>query len=489
MDAKIDQLREAMAKLGSAEAVTLARTLETQRALGQTVLPVDLILAALRPQLRKARPPRIPNLLRLACAGFEDFLTDGQDAERLTGLVPRSAIGPWWQSLLRVAPQEIKNYEAQLAAAVQGPDKSAAIENLGHAVRRSARFWTEAILAMLQDRKLTDPEIRKFMSDIGLRADFAEIAHILAIEEPLGQALDAVTGVAARLNQARGRRILDFGPDIVTETKNQYLSFTEAHGLDVRYVALGLMNRLDRPWEVLRLGRALSWKPTDTMMYDTELGIIGQRLIRDLAIVTSEIELLAPNPRAGAEPADYARLLRVVQRYLESAEGMLGEFGFRRDSGWGEKILETRTILARAFDAERLSLVARTALAVLPVKRGPPSRGGVSEAPDYDTAPAPETIELALDAAHLLHLLVHKGDRHGLANPARAAIEAAGTEINNRTGRHYDELGKNPRHAPIAAQLNAVIRVCEVLFDDGRAKVMARRLHNLRQVRPKAKVG
>src|SRR4029077_1885808 len=118
-----------------------------------------------------------------------------------------------------------------------------------------------------------------------------------------------------------------------------------------RYFALGLMNRLERPWYVLRLGRALSWKPTDALLQDTELGIVGQRLIRDIEALVHELEGLMPSRRGRSPQAtDYGRRHQIMRRYIETSEGMLSEFGFRRDSDWGEQILETRGALSRALD-------------------------------------------------------------------------------------------------------------------------------------------
>ena len=481
MDKKIEQLKGLLDTLPTNEAVALARKIETQRVLGQSELPADAILAALRPQLRRARPPRVPTLCRLACIGFEDFLVDATDETRLPGLIPRATIAPWWQALERLAPQEIKAMEAELARHVAANDRIG-IDRLGETVRRSARGWTEAVLAAAAARKLADPAARKALADPGVQADFAEIARLLAIAEPLRQALEAVSAVAARSGQKDGRRITEFGADTVTEAKQQYLRFSETHGLESRYVALGLMNRLARPWEVLRLGRSLSWKPTDALMRDTELGIIGQRLIRDLEAHAREVELLAPSRRRGAGTAvDYARLHQAMVLYIESAEGMLSEFGFRRDSPWGEQILDTRAALGRALGPDQLAEVAETCLAVLPLRRGVSARGLASDDPDLETTPAPETIEQALRAGKFLTLLAQKGSRHGLSSPARTTIEGVGNEINNRCDRLFDELSETPGHAVAAAQIGAIVRVAEALFEDGRSQVMARRLKNMQR--------
>ena len=67
-----------------------------------------------------------------------------------------------------------------------------------------------------QSRKLADPVTRKALGDIGLQSDFAEIARILAIAEPLRKALDVVIAAATRGGQAQGRHIRDFSAEAVT---------------------------------------------------------------------------------------------------------------------------------------------------------------------------------------------------------------------------------------------------------------------------------
>jgi hypothetical protein len=481
MDQKSEQLKGLLNTLPTTEAVTLARKLETQRALGKETLPAETVLSALRPHLRRIRPQRVPTLCRLACAGFEDFLVDRVDDPRLPGLIPRSAIAPWWQACERLAPEDMKTFNADFARLIAASDWHG-VEKLGEMLRTAARGWTDTILSAFGSRKLADAATRKALGDIGLQTDFAEIARVLAIAEPLRQALDAVIAVAVRNGAAQGRRILDFHADTVTAAKQQYLHFAEVAGFDSRYFALGLMNRLERPWFVLRLGRALSWKPTDALLQDTELGIVGKRLIHDIEALVRELENLMPSRRGrSSQAADYGRLYEIMARYIETSEGMLSEFGFRRDSDWGEQILETRAQLSRALAEDRLALVAETPLSLLPLRRGVSVRGLASDDPDLETVPTPEAIEQAIRAAKLLVLLIQKGGRHGISSPARATVEELGIEIDNRAKRIYDELAQNPRHAAAAAQLSAIIKVCEALFEDGRATVMTRRLVNMQR--------
>jgi hypothetical protein len=475
-DKKLEALKGFLDRLPPREAAALARRLELQRTLGQETVPAESILASLRQQLRVAQPFRTPTLRRLVSSGFEDFLVNRQDATRMPGLIPHVSIEPWWQALQALAPAEIKAYETELARHAAAQDW-AAIERFSAVVQRAACVWTAATLAVPSDQKHADPALRRVLRDPGLQTDFAEIARLLAIADPLRQALEAVSTTAARLGQTRGRRILEFSDDTISEAKQQYLRFTDAHGTDARYVALGIMNRLERPWQILRLGRALSWKPDDAMMQDTELAILGQRLTHDLAVLASEIDALMPSPdKAGTDATDFKQMQQALTRYIDNAEQMLGEFGFRRDSAWGEQILATRGTLANALAANRLAQVAEIALAVLPLDRGISARRLGNQNPDLQAVPSGETVEQAVRAARFLMLLLQRGARHGLSSLALSAIDTVGTAIVNRGNRLFDLLAREPSHAAAIAQLNGAIRIAGVLFDDGRADLMSRRL-------------
>jgi len=122
MDQKADQLKGLLNALPTTEAVALARKLETERALGKATLPAETVLSVLRPQLRRVRPQRVPTLCRLACVGFEDFLADRVDDPRLPGLIPRTAILPWWQACERIAPDEVKIFAADFGKLVAASD-------------------------------------------------------------------------------------------------------------------------------------------------------------------------------------------------------------------------------------------------------------------------------------------------------------------------------------------------------------------------------
>jgi len=461
VEKKLAELRGFLDQLPPQEAAALARKLELQRALGQETPPAATILAGLRRQLRVAQPARTPTLFRLVAAGFEEFLVGHPGAIRMSGVIPRASIDPWWQTLKQRAPEEMKAQEAELQRLLAANDW-AAIERFGAAAQRAARQWTEAALA--DGTAVSDP---------GLRADCAEIAHLLGIAAPLREAVELASTVAARLGQTQARRILEFSDETVAEARRQYLRFAQSHGVDARYVALGIMNRLERPWQILRLARALGWNPAEAATPHAELTLLADRLVHDLVLLAGDLDALMPLPGRPADTAtDFRQMHQALTRYIENAEQMLGQFGLRRDSVWGERIQLTRAVAADALTPERLALVGEVALAVLPPE-------GEGAAPR--SVPAGETIEQAMRAARFLVLLRQRGGGLGLATAVQSATDAVGAALRDRGERLYDTLARQPNDCAASAQLNAAIRIAGILFEDGRAEEMAQRLKSLQR--------
>ena len=471
---KAKKLQQFLGRLSSRQATAVARGVETERAMGEPTLPSETILEALRPQLRQAGAKRVPTLKRLACIAFEDFLTDRDDDPRLPGIIARAAVDPWWRALRRMAGAEIDAFEAELKELVKRGDE-AGVALLGDTVARVARGWTEGVLAQLEKRK-GDPALKKLFGDPLLLIDLREIARVLPLGGAVRSGIDAVLRVASRNGEAQGRRLSDLGPAAVNEAKQQYQHMSDAFGTDASYFALGLLNKLERAWTILRLGRALSWKPNDAMVLDTEFGVIGERLIADLQRQARDIAALAWKRDALEQlPA----LQRLIGCYIDDAEGLLGEFGFRRDSVWGEAILGTRAEIARAVADDLVPRVGELALEVLPQTQRAGSRRQLS-VPDLKRVPDPRATARAVEGAHFLRFLMQRGARHGLAVAAREATDLVGEEINRRSTQLFDELRTTPEQPIIPGQIEAAQQVADALFDDGRGDLLARRLRNAR---------
>lgn len=477
MNDKTAQLQTALDQLSSSEALALARAVELQRAMGEEKLPTDSILERLRPQMKELRPSRVPTLRRLVCRGFEEFLCDQEDNPRLPGLLPRGTIMPWWRGLARVAGPSMAEREAALRRLIAG-NNSAALAAFATETQQAAAGWTRTLLAELRKPK-GDKAVKALFARPLQIADIAEIAEILTIAAPLGAAMDAILNHLSDLRRLDGGRISELTPDSVTEIKAHYVSISETHGMSSRYLALALLNRLSHPWHIMRIGRALSWKPNDALVHDTEFGIVGTRLILEIRRLSNEI-VLAAEPRSG-QPLDCERLGLCVERYMNAVEGVVDAFGFRRESDWGEAIMQSRTAAAGALDGDLLDRLAARVLDLMPMTRRPGRPRGFGEQPDVDAVPDPAAIDGALTAARFLMILLQRGQRHGFSHAARGALDQLGEAIEHRAVGLLGELKATPRNQAIVAQFDAVVRACDIMYEDRRGALLIRRMNLARR--------
>jgi hypothetical protein len=459
---KTAQLQTVLGRLAPQQAVQLAHAVELDHALGKEKLPSAPILEALRPTLRLAKPPRVPTLQRLICAGLEEFLCDRADDPRLEGLIPRSSLAPWWQAVTLIAAGEIQTFETKLREQLTAPVPH--LEALQHEVQSAAIGWSTTLVAEMAKTK-PDAAIRKLLRE-PIARDVDVIAHVLNVAQPLTAAMKTLTRVAARVNVLEEKRITDLTTDCVTLVKQQYLALSESHGMDARFLALAVLNRLTQSVQVLRLGRALSWKPNDSLVANTELFCIGARLIGEVERLARA--LLLQMPQRGPLPSG-AMLGAALAHYLDESEGVLTEIGVRRDSPWGASILQTRSHIAEALNSDFLDRFADQILAVMPMTD--------RRKPDLAEAPTRETIIAANDAAGFLRLLTQRGQRHGFAKPAYETLDELGPELEARISALCEIAARSPADGPvIEAQVRAMADICDELFNDGRSTVFMRRL-------------
>ena len=445
-DEKAKKLELILAKLSQRQALAFARSLETERALGRASLPTEAILAALRPQLRHGQAPRVPTLCRLACTAFEEFLTDSTELKRPEGRITRAVIAPWWKGVQAVGGNDMLELERSFRDHVTGTDK-AALAVFAQTVHRAVRQWTETLVKRLTEGE-GDPSLKAIFAGLNLMADLREVARILPLAETLRSGLDAVIAVAQREGKARGRWLAELGPETSAEAARQYRKVRDAFGVDVGYFALALINRLERPWDILRLGRELAWRQDGSLVRDTEFGAIGRRLLREFEILAHEIAAFAGNGEGSLAP-----LLATLERYAEASQALLGEGGFRRGSTWAEEVTEIRAQVVETLGAPFIERLGETVLAVLPQR-------GAGPIPDQ---PA---IRRAAEAARLLVFLRAQGGKSGLVPGVQRPAEQSAKAI----GRRVKELAAAAKNAAdagaLASQAEAAALISDILFGE-----------------------
>jgi hypothetical protein len=461
------KLEEILGRLSAHQALAVARSLETERALGRTTLPIEAILAALRPQLQAGFAKRVPTLCRLACTPFEDFLTDGTEVKQPDGRIRRLVIAPWWQGLQHLGGSDMEALEAEFRALITGTDQTAAAA-FGKKVAAAVRGWTETMLQRLSEVE-GDAKLKAIFDGLGVMCDLREVARVLPMAGALRTGIDAVIAVAEIQGEARGRRVLDLSPATRAEAVQQYKAIRETFGVHVSLFALALVNRLDRPWAILLLGRELAWKQDDSLVRETEFGAIGRRMLSELELIARELRALV----ADKDPlAQHAPLARTLKRFVEGCQAVLAETGFRKGSTWAEEVQELRSQVLQAIDGPLVPRIDAAVLAVLPLRRGEDGEEG----PDLSAIPDPHGIARALNGARFLATIREHGAHQGFGAAARRTADEVAAALEQRVAWLVEAAPAAADNVAVAAQIEAAGALSLILHAGAHGQDLVRQL-------------
>src|SRR6056297_883861 len=87
--------------------------------------------------------------------------------------------------------------------------------------------------------------------------------------------------------------MLRLNETMVNIAKAAYLDLSSRVGGDAKYLALSLMGRLENPAEILALPRALAMNRRDWVMQDSELAILGDRLLEAIETDAKRLTILS----------------------------------------------------------------------------------------------------------------------------------------------------------------------------------------------------
>ena len=383
LPAKEDELKRFLASLPLDKALTLAAAVERERLSGPSAMPVDVVLTALRPMLRRARK-RIPTPRRLACAAFEDLLIDGPREEKQTGRILRSSIVALWHWLASDGlGEKLADLEKRIATAILARESKAEHELV--AQLRSAA--ADAVCLSFGQVDKGAPARRalalKFGNE-GVLADIEEIALVLGAAHEF----DGIRNKLPRNIDALTDQHLSLLRDIYDDLSARRPELCP-------YVALIVLGRLSRPWEVLRLASVVSRRRDETLFSESDMGVVGDLLLADMETLADE---LAAAPPHRMNPAV---VLPKLERFVAMSNGLIREIGVRGEGKWGQRRIKLRHLASDAMDA----LIARAPIeivAVLPMQQLGAFAGQAPRRPDLARAPEPARVERALGWANLL---------------------------------------------------------------------------------------
>lgn len=426
---KLDMLRAFLGALPAPMAARVAQAVELDRLNEGKTLPHELILESLRPALRETESAkRTLTPMRAFCRPFEDLLVEDRKGAKQKGRIARSSVTPVWNWLAQaLIPDSLSAYSIAVKTAVLGyrPDEIKT---------RTTEFWTAAAQAI---RAKLETETGRRVARIALGGDAIvedarEMALLLSVGSVTGEFLDRLRDPLPSLNEESIRlfretcdRVAAIAPDAAP------------------YISVLVMNRLERPWEALRLPLAIGRKTQEMPIGSTDMGLVGEILFGDIESHAAAIRAARPD-RFNADA-----LVAHVEGFTALTTGMAKEVEMRGGGLWGERLTKDRAGVGEVMDGfmERSS---QEILAALPTQKSGSYAGG-PKVPDVSRAADAEKSDRALSYARLI-----LGCRRCAAGASfGASLKHAEGEVIFALKGYNDEIVRELRAASGDKRINA----------------------------------
>lgn len=451
-----DDLTKLLAALTPEKAVALAARLEHEKLKGRGA-GADAVLAAIRPVLRAARPPRWPSPQRLFCQAFAEFLVDARK-EKQRGRIARETLGPLWRLLQEgEAGRAFAKRSADLTDAILARDEHAKQAALT-AVLQTGAETLRAALTAAQAAPDNTLDLSEKLGGEAAVADCEEIVLFLEQPDALAPLRELMPAVARGLNEPLIARF--------REAYDALIALAPAVG---PYAVTLAANALEKPWEAMALARAVARQSHDRLISATDMGMTGELLIADMEALA---EAIAP-ARLGR--LDGAELAPKLSRLAAASAGFVREVGVKRDGRWGARIQALRAAASSHVDA-MMSRAPQEILGAFPVAKF----GAFAKSPrkpDLSRPPAPQRVAEARRWAGLVAQAKPMAAPLGFQASSQAAAEAVDDML-----RPYGEAllvemrsGEPQERAQAAAYLDALAHVIEAWEGPEAAALIRRR--------------
>ncbi len=426
-------------------AARLASAVEADRLADGRALPHDVILSGLRPILRGHSALRTPTPLRLFCRPFEDLLTSSPRKTKQKASIARSSLLPVWLWLGRdLLPVQTEAYIAQSKALILA-------HKYTEATRRAESFWVEAGAAIASG--LGDPAARIVLNDAMVMADAQEMALML----PAGADI-------VRIQEVLPRPTPQLSEDLLWQLRAVYDDLVVRLPDVAPFVAVVAMNRLARPWEALRLPMQICRQSNDTLISQTDMGLVGE-------IIFARMENLRDAIMTTRHPLFVAEtLLEQVQQFAEMSSAIVKEIEIKRGGEWGQRLLKDRAQTGTVMDGF-MDRAMREIAAALPLQKG------TGATADFSRTIDPEKHEMALRYARLV-----VGSRNFAAAASFAAKQKTTyDELCTYLRRYIEDVVKElrvadpARRAVAESQFQLSVELTGLLFSDKEVELLQRR--------------
>jgi hypothetical protein len=441
-DDKSGLLQSLLGKLPETAASKLAQAIEMDRLMDGHELPHDVILSGLRPSLGHSNRTQTP--LRLFCEPFEDLLDSQPRKAKHKAVIARISVVPVWTWLSTVLlPEESELYfRAAKALILCG--------KLGDARALTRPFWARAGAAMRAALERNSAETAK-----RLQADEIADAREMALLLSEGEEMEKVQG---RLSKP----LPHLSEEILWQLRESYDALILRNPDVAPFVAVVAMNRLQRPWEALRLPMMVSRQTSDALISKTDMGLVGEILFARMDAMKAAI-MATRHPLFDAD-----MLVAQVSGFAELSSAVVKEIEVRRDGEWGQRLLKDRAAIGEVMDGF-MDRAAKELNAALPMQKG---------SGDFSRPTNAEKRALALNYAKLVAGTRHFAAAGSFAAKQRAALE----EISNHLRHYVDDAirglrsSSGEKRAVIESQLQYGADVAAILVSTEEAELIRRRV-------------
>jgi len=443
-DDKSGLLQNLLGQLPETAAEKLALAVEMDRLMDGHALPHDSILAGLRPSLRQSTRTLTP--LRLFCQPFEDLLVSEARKAKQKAVIARASVLPVWTWLSTdLLPQETQAYfRAAKATILAGKIE----ETAAH----TRQYWILAGGAMrgalAEVAGLAQAEKRLSADEI---ADAREMALLLSEGEEMLKIQGRLPKPLAHLNE-----------EILWQLRESYDALIARNPDVAPFVAVVAMNRLQRPWEALRLPLMVSRQTSDALISKTDMGLVGEILLARMDSMRAAI-MAARHPVFDAD-----MLVAHVGAFADLSSAVVKEIEVRRDGEWGQRLLKDRAAIGAVMDGF-MERATKEFTAALPMHRG---------TGDFSRPTLDEKRVLALSYARLVAGTRIFAAPGSFAAKQRTAFEDMSSHLRRYTEDAIRELrsAAGEKRAMVEAQLQYCAELTAILFGKEEAELIRRRL-------------
>jgi hypothetical protein len=265
------------------------------------------------------------------------------------------------------------------------------------------------------------------------------------------------------------REIPSLMEDAIHAFRDVYDRLAETGSDAAPYLPLVVMNRLEKPWEALRLPLSISRKTQETLLASTDMGLVGEILFAAIETHSSAVRAATPI-QFNADS-----LLAHIERFTTLSSGVVNEVELRRDGVWGQRLIKDRAAVAEVMDGF-MDRAPKEILAALPMQKTGTSPAA-PKAPDFSRHADAEKCDRALSYARL----VAGCRRFAAAASFAASLKRADEEVGMALRSYNEEIVRELRVASEEARLNAeqfaavATELTAILFSPEEGEFMRRR--------------